>query len=810
MRNRIEQANRPAAFRPEAFAEPDGLYGPVYSWLWNAPLDGDTVCRQLDDMAEAGIRAVYVIPEPPEFRPATMVTTMTPPYLSPAFFGLIRLAVCHARALGMQMWIYDEGGWPSGGACGQLTKARPDLVSTVLDSRTVTVPPRTPYAPGGGTLAAYRGHDRVRPGKLFPAETELTEYFCRVANPMLPNLLEPETIPLFLEMTHQRYYDTLGDLADAVVPCVFTDEPWHALTSFPRDFPDRFREAYGYDLYDYLYVIPGPEGLTDREAQVRQDYAALMARLLCARFLEPIHDWCARRGLLLTGHLDQDHRMEQCAAKYANPLALLRQTDIPGIDVIWNQITPAPRPVPEGEGFFPRLAASAAAQAGKALCLSESFAVYGNGLTPEEMRWIAGYQFVRGIQILNPMTIPYSRDGALAYGERPYFCREIPGYLHLRQWNRHMGRVSFFLSCGTPTTDCALYLPLPEGLCDNRLLEAYARTGEALEEQGIDFDLIDREAIRSGRVENGALHCGTAVYRRIVVPEGVPVPEELVSVLAALDGRSAAPAVCGKPFRLRCRREEDGTLLVFVLNESTDRAAAPVTLHTGLPCYQADTDDGALYLLAGETDAGRQELTLTLAPGEEFLILATARPVPALSRPVPTACRQANLTGCVKTAEFLCLPEGIRRVSCRETLTPRADFAAMAGPDFSGEIVYRMTVTLTAEDCAADVMILAAERIEHSARVFVNGTEAGILALRPYRLALDPALFQSGENRLELEVANTAANRYGAADPHAWFGAAEIGPYHDREQAEERKRKDGGLFGPVTLSPAVQKTGEGH
>lgn len=124
MINRIEQANRPAAFRPEAFAEPDGLYGPVYSWLWNAPLDGDTVCRQLDDMAEAGIRAVYVIPEPPEFRPATMVTTMTPPYLSPAFFGLIRLAVCHARALGMQMWIYDEGGWPSGGACGQLTKAR--------------------------------------------------------------------------------------------------------------------------------------------------------------------------------------------------------------------------------------------------------------------------------------------------------------------------------------------------------------------------------------------------------------------------------------------------------------------------------------------------------------------------------------------------------------------------------------------------------------------------------------------------------------------------------------------------------------
>ena len=112
--------------------------------------------------------------------------------------------------------------------------------------------------------------------------------------------------------------------------------------------------------------------------------------------------------------------------------------------------------------------------------------------------------------------------------------------------------------------------------------------------------------------------------------------------------------------------------------------------------------------------------------------------------------------------------------------------------------------------CAADVMILAAERIEHSARVFVNGTEAGILALRPYRLALDPALFRSGENRLELEVANTAANRYGAADPHAWFGAAEIGPYHDREQAEERKRKDGGLFGPVTLSPAVQKTGEGH
>ena len=45
---------------------------------------------------------------------------------------------------------------------------------------------------------------------------------------------------------------------------------------------------------------------------------------------------------------------------------------------------------------FPKFASSAAHQNGTALALTESFGVYGNGLTPAQMKWLVDYQSVLG------------------------------------------------------------------------------------------------------------------------------------------------------------------------------------------------------------------------------------------------------------------------------------------------------------------------------------------------------------------------------------------------------------------------------
>ena len=43
-----------------------------------------------------------------------------------AYFDMIGIMVDQAEQSGMNFWLYDEGGWPSGGACGQVYDADPE------------------------------------------------------------------------------------------------------------------------------------------------------------------------------------------------------------------------------------------------------------------------------------------------------------------------------------------------------------------------------------------------------------------------------------------------------------------------------------------------------------------------------------------------------------------------------------------------------------------------------------------------------------------------------------------------------------
>ena len=791
--------SQPRPFSPEDFRRPDTRFGPVYSWVWDAPLDEDTIRSQIDEMDRAGIRAFYIIPEPPELRPTNMITTMTPDYLGPEFFEMFKIAVAHGNSKGMEVWIYDEGGWPSGSACGQVVKAHPELHAKRLDARTAELAAGAAYVPAEGTLAAFAGKQRIAAGQTFAEATTVTEYYRKKASDKLPDLTEPGTAEAFMQVTHERYWKALTELGGHYVPCLFTDEPLSAMPAFPMDFAERFQAEYGYSILDYLYVLFDQETLTSEEAAVRSDYGMLVKKLLSERFMEPVQRWCREHGFILTGHLDRDHMIDRYVAAYGNPLSLLRTMDMPGIDVILRQIYPKDNPILEGQGFFPRLAPSAAAQTGHLLSLSESFAVYGNELTCDQMRWIANYQLVRGIQVINPMLIPYGREEWLGYGERPYFCKEIPGYYHLKQWNRDIGRTSYFMSCGLPVTDCALYLPVEEIWQDPKFVQAYHDMGEALEKAGIDFDIIDREAILQGEVKDGALHIGHAAYRRIYLPEGVVPSSETAQVLSQLSGAADAPASsdCAK-VKLRCRRWKD-EWYIMAFCESVEPVTSAVTIRSGNACYRADPETGKLWKLCDASASGTQRITLTLMPGEACLILASGEPYAFSCEKPLRDTAAARLEACTQTAEMVCDKAGIHRDETRKPLVAGESFRELVGPAFSGEICYRFSLNLTTEQLCADRFVLVLERLEHSAGVAVNGRDAGIITMKPYRLELERGLLKAGENVLEITVANTAANRYAATDTSAWFDSAHTGPYHPQELNFEAERSDGGLYGPVTL-----------
>ena len=116
-------------FNLNSFISPDVSHAPVYIWVWNDICTREIIDEQLKEMQRLGIRAFYILPEPKDFRPDSMPTNLSPDYLSEEFFELCSYAIDKGTSQGMKCWIYDEGGWPSGGACGKVVKDHPEYSS---------------------------------------------------------------------------------------------------------------------------------------------------------------------------------------------------------------------------------------------------------------------------------------------------------------------------------------------------------------------------------------------------------------------------------------------------------------------------------------------------------------------------------------------------------------------------------------------------------------------------------------------------------------------------------------------------------
>ena len=122
-------------FDINGFISPDVSFAPVYVWVWNDKCSKEIIDDQLSEMQTLGIRAFYILPEPKAFRPHSMPTNLDPDYLSKEYFELCAYAVSKGKELGMLCWIYDEGGWPSGGACGKVMRDHPEFAKSTLETK---------------------------------------------------------------------------------------------------------------------------------------------------------------------------------------------------------------------------------------------------------------------------------------------------------------------------------------------------------------------------------------------------------------------------------------------------------------------------------------------------------------------------------------------------------------------------------------------------------------------------------------------------------------------------------------------------
>ena len=819
----------------------DFSYAPVYSWVWNGPVSKEETDTQLAEFVRLGIRAFYIIPEPKSFRPTAIPTLLEPDYLTDEYFEAYRYALEQAFALGMTAWIYDEGGWPSGGACGKVLLEHPELARQVLDCRQVTVPAKTIYTMTAGTLSAFLPDGRqVAEGDIFETDTIVEEYYVKrlffnaPGYPDFPDLTQKESADAFIDITHNGYKKYLKEYFGNKITAIFTDEPEAPRPiPFRRELEELYEQRYGESVRPYLSVMLksrlGQEtDISENAAQAMIRWYDLCSSEFCNNFLLAEKQWSNENGMAFIGHLNGDDiPMGSVRSASYHLLRALRCFDVPAIDVIWRQIFPAEKREVEGEitcenRFFPRYASSAAAQTGNDRSATESFGVYGNGLTYEQMRYTIGFQTIRGINVINPMLIPYNRKGFHLAGELPAFCEKYACFGDLKHFNRYIERLCYLSCLGERKVSAALYMPMNDfwsGVNVEKISDSYEKAGFELEEAGVYFDIFDDDVMRDcdeKELQNGVIAMGKARYTHVVIPPCTYMPmktkerlEQFISAGGTVYAVGNAGDILGAIVVDDCRN---------VLKPEWEFEQEYRFLRT----YTRTLDCGNMTLIFNQSF---KKETVAVKTDEDLLLfditLGQCRTLKAIDGKVrftlqsgeTVGIMQANESGTTKKERALLLDGkywfrktkqfciGEMTAECydlqeEEQSVQLGDWRTVVGNDFSGSGVYKTTFARPEE--IRDTLTLDLGTVYHSCEAFLNGESLGVRVMSPYRFEILPDTLKE-ENVLEIRVSNSVANEFRYTKEFDKWAKWQLTRYFALSKEFDNDALVGGLLGPIQL-----------
>lgn len=779
---------------------------PAYAWFWNSNITKEGIDARIDEMLECGIGAFYVIAEPDNWFPDCRATHLYPKYLSDEYIDLLFYAFEKAEEKGIYTWLYNEGAYPSGAACGLVTDKYPELKYKVITTSKIQLKKGESYKSGENTLAAFKDEKRIFDGYTFSEDTEITEYAwadslnhrmsIRVDN------AERRGTDEFMKITHERLKARFGEHMGKEIVYMFDDEP--DMGSWTKDFDKLFEEKYGYDIKDFLPVVAprGKTPVTDAEYRAVSDYMMLCGDLLTENYFIPMRDWLHKTNMLSIGHLNNDDKAK-CAfiMRYGNVMKMIRAYDVPGIDVIWEQIT-YPKNGSccfESMEMFPRLASSAARQIGGNISLSESFAVYGAHVTPDLMRFAVNFQAVRGINLFNFMAMSYDRETPMRHQFRPNFIGDNVGMDCLRQINEYTARLSHIMQEGRAEIKTALYYPFrticASGEKGEESAKSFEELGRMLEEKGVSFDFIDEEFVLESTVKNGSLVGEFVTYENVFVPKGELELSEVNEKLKLISSKIEPDITRTNP-KLLTRKMlfSDGSEGYFIFNQSGEALKESIEIRSDKNLYEIDLFDGEIYSVPCKKESGVILADISLLCGEGiFLLLSDEIPNVTFRPKWERVCELTEARSRISRIYKLDMEKGVRNEYPENEWQ---DGFVLWDESLSGEATYIFTLpTLDAGEYRLDL-----GEVRHYAKVFLNGEKIGECTMPPYTIELGSL---GGGEELKIIVANTPANECARSDYFEKNQEKDVGPYHQKMVISERKEGAGGLLQKISLEKKI-------
>ncbi len=373
-------------------------------WSWNDTLEKEELEKQITAMKNNGIEGFFMHAR----------GGLKTKYLGDEWFQMVEACLDKAEQLGMQAWIYDENGWPSGSANGQVSalgvKHQQKMLKweiyheTVFDERIISEE---------RILITFQKTDS---GFLLTDRMEQGVYvFYYEVNPHYIDPFSEETIAEFLHDTHEKYYDRFGERFGKSLEGFFTDEPQYRLSPWSFCFQEEFEKRYGYELLPVLPLLFFDE--SGYEA-VRSDYWEMVSELFRLNFIKQMYDWCTEHHCKLTGHMMNENNLHSQMKSTGGVMACYEYFHEPGMDHLGRKTDSPAQPKQVG---------SVAAQLGRKT-MTETFALCGWDVSLNELKWIAQWQYLNGVTSLCPHLQGYSLRGSRKRDYPPSLFVQLPWF----------------------------------------------------------------------------------------------------------------------------------------------------------------------------------------------------------------------------------------------------------------------------------------------------------------------------------------------------------------------------------------------
>ncbi len=543
----LYKKNQNASLSKELFKNPTSEYRGTPFWAWNNFLTKEELCRQIDVFKEMGLGGFHM----------HVRTGLKNTYLDDKYMELVKNCVDKAKAEEMLAWLYDEDRWPSGAAGGLVTKdeqyrSRSLILTTDLNGPTHEEKgasrAEASRTGNGDLLAVYdvsldengylESYKRIEKddeakGKKWYAILEICSDSSWYNDQAYADTLNKKAIERFIEVTHERYKNAVGDEFDKTVPAIFTDEPqFTRKQTFENSFdtedvampwtdkvPELYKELYGADIFDTLPEIFWD--LKDSAPSIhRYRYHDFIAELFAQSFADTVGSWCGENGIALTGHMMEEPTLHSQTAALGEAMRSYRSFQLPGIDLLCDN----------HEFTTAKQAQSAAHQFGYEGVLSELYGVTGWDCDFKTYKHQGDWQAALGITVRVPHLSWYAMAGEAKRDYPASISYQSPWYKEYKVIEDHFARVNTALTRGKPIVKVGVIHPVESfwlhwgpndksAIFRDGLDEKFLSLTNWLLEGSIDFNFIS-ESLLPSQCEKGSapLKVGKMEYDTIVVP----------------------------------------------------------------------------------------------------------------------------------------------------------------------------------------------------------------------------------------------------------------------------------------------------